>query len=349
MMISNILYSLLLFQSLVLAVYLLSQRRLVALPVFLILISFHMGLNITQKMAWAASFQNLVPGLALFYGPLIYFYLRELIYKDFRYHWKDSVHLLPGAVTFSLIAFEIEAIPFWPVILASLSGYIAASFFLIHRYHQVLVDTQSSVSNLKLAWAQRVLVAFVIIAILDTFAQMSQGSFEQFGNISHYLTIAALLGLVTHVIYKGIKYPQLFSGITMSDQAISRDAKTRYMNSTLEKKEKTRISKNLERLLAEKELYTEPRFSLQELATHLNAPVHHVSQTINETFNESFSDFINGYRVGKAKDLIKASSSAKTSLLNIGLDAGFNSKSAFNASFKKSTGMSPTEFREKHS
>lgn len=349
MIISNILYSLLLFQSLVLAVYLFYQRRLVALPTFLILISFHMGLNITQEMTWATSFPKLVPSLALFYGPLIYFYLNELIYKDFRYHWKDSVHFFPGAVTFLLIIFDIRLVSFWLVILASLSGYIAASFFLIHRYHRVLVDTQSSISNLKLAWAQRFLIGFVVIAILDSFSQMSQRSAGRFGDISHYLTIAALLGLVTHMIYKGIKYPQLFSGITMSDQAISQEAKTRYKNSTLGNKEKERISKDLQRLLEKQELFTEPRLNLQQLATRLGAPVHHVSQTINETFNENFSDFINGYRVQKAQVLIRAGTPGKMSLLNVGLEVGFNSKSAFNAAFKKRTGMSPTEFREKHS
>jgi len=35
-------------------------------------------------------------------------------------------------------------------------------------------------------------------------------------------------------------------------------------------------------------------------------------------------------------------------ILNIALDAGFKAKSSFNTIFKKSTGMTPSQFRKKH-
>jgi AraC-like DNA-binding protein len=68
-----------------------------------------------------------------------------------------------------------------------------------------------------------------------------------------------------------------------------------------------------------------------------------VSQTLNERLGSSFFDYVAHWRIEAAKPLICA---GKSSILNIAMDVGFNSKSTFYKMFKKETGMTPKAFRE---
>jgi AraC-like DNA-binding protein len=62
---------------------------------------------------------------------------------------------------------------------------------------------------------------------------------------------------------------------------------------------------------------------------------------------ENFYDLVNGYRVEEAKRLLLDSKSINYTILSVGFEAGFNSKTTFNTVFKKFTGFTPTEFRDK--
>ncbi len=53
------------------------------------------------------------------------------------------------------------------------------------------------------------------------------------------------------------------------------------------------------------------------------------------------------FRVEKVKKDLSDDQKGHLKLLSIALDAGFNSKSSFNVIFKKHTGMTPSEYREK--
>ena len=56
---------------------------------------------------------------------------------------------------------------------------------------------------------------------------------------------------------------------------------------------------------------------------------------------------MNGYRVEEAKRLLVDPRNQNYTILSVGFEAGFNSKTTFNTVFKKFTGFTPTEFREK--
>ena len=63
--------------------------------------------------------------------------------------------------------------------------------------------------------------------------------------------------------------------------------------------------------------------------------------------NQNFFDYVNHFRVEKVKKDVSNVKKGHLKLLSIAMDAGFNSKSLFNAIFKKHTGMTPSEYREK--
>lgn len=65
--------------------------------------------------------------------------------------------------------------------------------------------------------------------------------------------------------------------------------------------------------------------------------------------NKHFFDFVNEYRIEKAKELLTHPERKEYTVLEILYEVGFNSKSSFNTAFKKRTGLTPTEYRRKNS
>jgi AraC-like DNA-binding protein len=92
--------------------------------------------------------------------------------------------------------------------------------------------------------------------------------------------------------------------------------------------------------------YTDGNLTLQKLAKALAMPANHLSQIINEQLNQNFFDFINYHRIEEAKRMLVDPARKHYSILAISEEVGFNSKSAFNAAFKKHTDMTPSEFRK---
>ena len=100
--------------------------------------------------------------------------------------------------------------------------------------------------------------------------------------------------------------------------------------------------RELIRLVETDKPYLESDLTLNTLADRLDIPLHHLSQIINQFEEQNFNDFINKYRV---EEFIKrASRDRHLSFLAIALDSGFNSKSTFNAVFRKHKGMTPTQY-----
>jgi ligand-binding sensor domain-containing protein/AraC-like DNA-binding protein len=95
--------------------------------------------------------------------------------------------------------------------------------------------------------------------------------------------------------------------------------------------------------------YRDPNITLAKLAARLSIPTKQMSQIINEEREQNFKNFLNQYRVEEACKKLLDPKEKDFVLLKIAHEVGFNSKSVFNAAFKKFTGMSPSEYRKKFS
>jgi len=132
-----------------------------------------------------------------------------------------------------------------------------------------------------------------------------------------------------------------FSPLEVKEKA----SKTRkYAKSGLTNDSASDLHARLKALMTTENLYLEPELTLVELATHLDIHPNYLSQAINELEGMSFYDYINGLRIEEFKKRAVLPENQKYTLLAVAFDCGFNSKSAFNRCFRKSTGLSPTEF-----
>jgi AraC-like DNA-binding protein len=122
----------------------------------------------------------------------------------------------------------------------------------------------------------------------------------------------------------------------------------RYKTSGLKAKLVRKHMLQLLTLMEEEKLYLDPELSVTKLARCLGLAKEHISQIINQQFYMNFNQFLNKYRIEEAKKRLKDPKENQYVVLKIAYDVGFNSKSTFNTAFKKFTGMSPSQFREKH-
>ena len=119
----------------------------------------------------------------------------------------------------------------------------------------------------------------------------------------------------------------------------------KYEKSLLTPERAERYLNRLLQLMDTERPFTDGDLTIQKLADKLSIPAPHLSQTINERLGKTFPDFINSYRIEEAKKKLLDPALTHLSILGIAEEVGFNSKSSFNAVFKKHTDMTPSEFR----
>jgi len=104
--------------------------------------------------------------------------------------------------------------------------------------------------------------------------------------------------------------------------------------------------KKLESLLINDRIYLDNTLDRLKVAEKLGISPSYISQLVNKITGENFSTYINRYRVEAVKIMITNKEFDNYSLLAIGLESGFSSKTTFYTAFKKLTGMTPNVYRK---
>ena len=85
-----------------------------------------------------------------------------------------------------------------------------------------------------------------------------------------------------------------------------------------------------------------PSLNLESISKFLGISTNLTSQVINRHFGKTFLELLREHRILVAKDLLKNSD---YSILRIGLEIGYNSKSSFLRAFRDQTGITPSYYR----
>jgi AraC-like DNA-binding protein len=97
--------------------------------------------------------------------------------------------------------------------------------------------------------------------------------------------------------------------------------------------------------MANEKPYLDSDLTLAQLADMLNLPKKRLTEAINRNFNKNFYNYINDYRIIELKQRLQDPLNDFKTVLVMAYEVGFNSKTTFNTYFKKSVGMTPTQFR----
>ncbi len=112
-------------------------------------------------------------------------------------------------------------------------------------------------------------------------------------------------------------------------------------SSLLDKKETKGYTEHLELLIQKEEIFADPSLSLRQLADKISLHPNKLSWLLNEHFGKNFNEFLNLHRLEAFKKKALDPTNSHLTLLGLAYESGFNSKTVFNAFFKKTEGMTP--------
>ncbi len=312
---------------------------------------------------------NLLDGVFLLLTPLFYFYVITLVNGRFVRKPLAYVAFLPaifcaawvGLRIFSPNAIEKNTLQeFMPpaytwVFLLLAIGQLLLYAPLIYRavsaYTAEVQNNLSSLQNIDLHWLKTLIVAAAISALFWLLSVVFHH--PAFAAVSAALPPLLLLLLGIRALQQ---MPLPSDGVAIADvgpsgvdKAASEPAPSsaKYAKSGLTPERLQACSQQLEQFMRQEKAFLEGDLTLTELAQRLGMPQHQLSQVLNQQLGMSFFEYINRLRVQEAERCLEDAGFAQQTLLEIGMAAGFNSKAAFNAAFKRYSGITPSEFRAK--
>lgn len=105
-----------------------------------------------------------------------------------------------------------------------------------------------------------------------------------------------------------------------------------------------RIIKELDLVFKNEKPFLKPGLTANSLAEMLNTNRTYLQKAISKKYNLNFLDFINGYRIKEAINILNSSEAKNFSVEGIAIKAGFSNRVTFSKIFKEATGVSPALF-----
>ncbi len=295
-------------------------------------------------------------------GPFLYLYVQKLSSPHPRLSRHDLAHLVP----FALICLVELLFPQnvdhyftsgnfldrgrWSytailIILNLIYLALALKELAVHRHNVRQVFSYES-STISLGWLYAVIIIFSLTFVITLgmlVAILLVGPF-----INPGLPIFLGFCIFAYAIsYYGVRQPVIYNPPLEAELELTEDEDApRYIHSSLTEQEARQHIDRLLQYMEEEHPYRERDLTIQAVSAALDIPQHHLTQTLNEFLGKNFYSLVNEYRVEEVKRLLIDPAYDHYSLLGIAYEAGFNSKSAFNATFKKVTGLTPSAYRD---
>ena len=299
-------------------------------------------------------------------GPLLLWYTRSLIYKNYRFTTKDLIYLLP-LLLYALHQFVTFYNQDHAVKVASLEShtlieesvlthliglarevlrvtFCVMSLLAIRDFRKQIKDEYSSIEKIDFAWLKFLVVAFLIISCWAVLVSLSivfsahfdfRINYELMGLSANYCVFV----LVSAMIFFSINYSSMFEGVDRQE-TVEEEAPQEQVDMALVEK--------IERYMEEHKPHLNSLLSLERLSNQMEISARALSKTINRHYGKNFFEFINGYRIEESKRRLSNPDFAHQTILEVMMDSGFNSKATYNTFFKKLVSMTPSEYRRQN-
>ncbi len=219
-------------------------------------------------------------------GPLLYFYVRSVVYRDFEWRRGYVAHTIPLALyLFSLVAVAVMdpsslgnignlrksfygavAMPIFTAIISlQLLFYLGASFWALRSYRVRLRNSFSSLDKLNLSWLSLIIGGIGLTWLngaVNSLVAMSTGEGKPWAWLS-IVNMLIIFGIANIIVFRGLKQPEIFLGI---------EEKPKYEKSPLTDEEAERLAGTLKVFMESKKPHLVAGLSLNDLAEEMAVP-----------------------------------------------------------------------------
>lgn len=124
------------------------------------------------------------------------------------------------------------------------------------------------------------------------------------------------------------------------------DNDVKYKSSHLSDEDKEQLLSRIQEVMENTDEIFSPEFSLERLAMLSDSKSKYVSQVINEYYEQNFNNFLNSFRIKEAcKRMGDLDNYGNYTIEAISESVGFKSRSTFVTSFKRITGLTPSQYQ----
>lgn len=308
--------------------------------------------------------------LPFLFGPLLYLYVTALTRPAARLEARWLFHGVPFAADalFLLQGFYLKpgpeklalaqsylagqgppALGFFEIVQSLQAiAYLAGSWIALRQYARKIESYFSDVARIDLRWLMGMVLAHAAvwsIVIAERVLGVAGFAPASLRGLSDAVQLGSAL-VVFATGYVSLWQPELFEkaqAARTAEQAPRRMPK--YQRNRVDDREAAELARKLTAHMMERKPYRDGALTLQALADAVGATPHMVSQVLNLHLRKSFYFFVNSHRAEELMAALDDPARSHRGVLELALEAGFNSKSALNSFFKRYTGVTPTEFR----
>jgi AraC-like DNA-binding protein len=311
-------------QAILLCAYLFSlkdKKANIFLALMLLGLIIRVGKSIVNNyMPLDAWIRNLGIAGILMTGPFLWFYGKALFEKkDFTRN--EYLHFIPFALFVSLCWIIPNKADFFSLLIYSLVlGHLA--IYLVVSFNYAIKKQKGA--RLQ-PWYRNIVAGVTVI---------------------WFLYVGIFVGLIPlyslgAIIFSFLIY--IFSYLLLKRHVFALE---KYGNSTISHDASKQLLQQVKALFEKNEVYLDNTISLKGVAETLSASPREISQVINETAQMNFSEFVNHYRIARARTLLADPQYLHEKIETIAYDCGFGNVTSFNLAFKADTRMTPSRYRE---
>lgn len=319
--------------------------------VVLLLMVFSSVFNLLEETNISREIWLVTPIFVLGFGPAFYLAVKSAITT--RLPLQDVLHFVPMLALLPLTQQQPQLViaigTLWRL------GYALLTLRLILQYNQLLRQQRSDAEECSFVWFGWVIGVHTMVSMLDLLRLNVQPELGQAWNqLGQGISTAISLLLLAFIIIKLVKIPQAFAKVALlwpeltAVAAEPENTGARLSTCSASPAESAAdyasIFTELDRQIQQQQWYTQPRLSLEQLSQLTGLNQRDISRAINLVAGLNFNDYINQLRVSQVK--AQMAQAPDMPVLTLAMNAGFNSKSTFNTTFKQWVGLTPSSYRK---